>query len=135
MDLVKSMSYCRQEGKDQIVFTTKEDHKQPSTVQIPKPEQDLEEILLDGSINWNCPLLEGRATGPCGVEFREVFECVYHNSEADTKESDCFVKIRELLKCSSKYPMVYGKRFGDEEKDEFQSEGGQMERQFKSVKS
>lgn len=115
------MSYCRQEGKDQIVFTTKEDHKQPSTVQIPKPEQGLEEILLDGSINWNCPLLEGRATGPCGVEFREVFECFYHSREADPSDRDCLVKFRELLDCSSKYPMVYGKNLGDEDKDKFAS--------------
>lgn len=128
------MSYFRQEGKDQIIFATKEDHKQPSKVHIPKPDNRLEEILPDGSINWNCPLLEGRATGPCAVEFREVFECFYFE-KADPTEIDCLGKFQNLQACSARYPMVYGKHLGEEDKDELLSADGRIESQLKSGKA
>lgn len=108
------MSYCRREGKDTIIFTTKEDHEKPSTVQIPEPEPGPGLIFPDGSINWNCPCLGGMATGPCGVEFREAFEC-FHYSKADPKGADCYGKFQEMQDCFPRYPKVYDKQNEDRE--------------------
>lgn len=64
------MSYCKDFGKDKVIFATKEDHEKPSTVELPETERAPGLILPNGEINWNCPCLGGMATGPCGVEFR-----------------------------------------------------------------
>lgn len=108
------MSYCRREGKDTILFATKEDHQTPSTVQIPDPEPGPGLIMSDGSINWNCPCLGGMATGPCGMEFREAFTC-FHYSTAEPKGSNCFSVFEEMQNCMTKYPAVYNK--GDDEEE------------------
>lgn len=114
--LMSKMSYCRKEGKDTIVFTTKEDHEKPSTVQISEPEPSPGLIFPDGSINWNCPCLGGMATGPCGVEFRDAFEC-FHYSKADPKGSDCFGKFQDMQDCFTRYPKVYENQ--NEDKEDF----------------
>ncbi|XP_049796092.1 mitochondrial intermembrane space import and assembly protein 40-B [Schistocerca nitens] len=102
------MSYCREEGKDRIIFATKEDHKVPSKVQLPAPDPQPGLILPDGSINWNCPCLGGMATGPCGVQFREAFSC-FHYSTAEPKGSDCYDAFKEMQSCMSKYPALYNR--------------------------
>jgi len=107
------MSYCRKEGKDTIVFVTKEDHQKPSTVEIPEPEPGPGLILPDGAINWNCPCLGGMATGPCGMEFREAFTC-FHYSQAEPKGSNCYSVFEEMQDCMSRFPTVYNK---DDEED------------------
>lgn len=66
-------------------------------------------VKEDGSLNWSCPCLGGMATGPCGVEFREAFQC-FHYSEADPKGSDCLEPFREMSKCMSEFPGVYGNK-------------------------
>lgn len=116
------MSYCRREGKDTIIFASKEDHQQPSSVQIPDPEPGPGLIMADGSINWNCPCLGGMATGPCGMEFREAFTC-FHYSTAEPKGSNCYSVFEEMQDCMSKYPTVYEKGDNDEER-EFPMESG-----------
>lgn len=116
------MSYCRREGKDTIIFASKEDHQQPSSVQIPDPEPSPGLIMADGSINWNCPCLGGMATGPCGMEFREAFTC-FHYSTAEPKGSNCYSVFGEMQDCMSKYPTVYEKGDNDEER-EFPIESG-----------
>lgn len=80
------MSVCKSysNGKDKVVFATKEDHSIPSTVELPPAEPQTGLLLPSGDINWNCPCLGGMATGPCGVEFREAFSC-FHYSEAEPK--------------------------------------------------
>lgn len=100
------MSYCRKDGKDIIIFATKEDHAVPSTVKLPEPDRPPGLILSDGSINWNCPCLGGMATGPCGVEFREAFSC-FHYSQADPKGSDCLETFRTMQDCMKEYPTLY----------------------------
>lgn len=72
------MSYCKEFGKDKVIFATKEDHEKPSTVELPETERAPGLILPNGEINWNCPCLGGMATGPCGVEFREAFSCFHY---------------------------------------------------------
>ncbi|KAL7638087.1 UNVERIFIED_CONTAM: hypothetical protein RMT77_011712 [Armadillidium vulgare] len=123
------MSYCRKEGKDQIIFATEEDHKIPSKVPFPDEDDDDKPVglvLPDGKINWECPCLGGMATGPCGVEFREAFSC-FHYSKADPKGSDCLEPFRTMAECMSHYPGVYGNR--EEVADDDDSEG------FMSAKS
>ncbi|XP_022097417.1 mitochondrial intermembrane space import and assembly protein 40-like [Acanthaster planci] len=107
------MSYCRQEGKDRVIFLTKEDQDEPIQTKSVKDlvnEEDDEEgeglILPNGDINWNCPCLGGMASGPCGVEFREAFSC-FHYSEADPKGSDCIDSFRTMQECMVQYPELY----------------------------
>ncbi|XP_067138790.1 mitochondrial intermembrane space import and assembly protein 40-B [Centruroides vittatus] len=118
------MSYCRQYGKDQVIFVTKEDHETPSTVTLPISLDDEQRglILPNGEINWSCPCLGGMATGPCGVEFREAFSC-FHYSKAEPKGSDCFEKFGEMQSCMSQYPTVYpqsNNKEEDEDDDDFE---------------
>lgn len=91
------MSVCKSysNGKDQVVFTTKEDQSIPSTVELPPVEPQTGLLMPNGDINWNCPCLGGMATGPCGVEFREAFSC-FHYSEAEPKGSDCYDAFKTM---------------------------------------
>lgn len=112
------MSYCRQEGKDRIIFVTKEDHESPSNAELvaddpndPYEEQGL--ILPNGDINWNCPCLGGMASGPCGSQFKEAFSC-FHYSKEEVKGSDCINHFHNMQECMHKYPELYPQ---DEEKE------------------
>lgn len=105
------MSYCKQEGKDRIIFVTKEDHELPSNAELvaddpndPYEEQGL--ILPNGDINWNCPCLGGMASGPCGSQFKEAFSC-FHYSKEEVKGSDCIDHFRNMQECMQKYPELY----------------------------
>lgn len=105
------MSHCRQEGKDRIIFVTKEDHEAPSNAELiaedpndPYEEQGL--ILPNGDINWNCPCLGGMASGPCGSQFKEAFSC-FHYSKEEVKGSDCIENFRNMQECMQKYPELY----------------------------
>ncbi|XP_071393954.1 mitochondrial intermembrane space import and assembly protein 40 [Centroberyx affinis] len=105
------MSYCRQEGKDRIIFVTKEDHEAPSNAELiaddpndPYEEQGL--ILPNGEINWNCPCLGGMASGPCGTQFKEAFSC-FHYSKEEVKGSECIDNFRNMQECMQRYPELY----------------------------
>ncbi|KAL8621362.1 Mitochondrial intermembrane space import and assembly protein 40-B [Nucella lapillus] len=118
------MSYCRQEGKDEIIFVTKEDMDKPSAAIIKDDDADEEPglILPNGDINWNCPCLGGMASGPCGVQFREAFSC-FHHSPAEPKGSDCYESFRKMQDCFTSYPDVYPSK--EEEGEEMMdTEGG-----------
>ncbi|KAI4563524.1 hypothetical protein MJG53_016098 [Ovis ammon polii x Ovis aries] len=97
------MAYCRQEGKDRIIFVTKEDHETPSNAELvaDDPNDPYEEhglILPNGDINWNCPCLGGMASGPCGEQFKAAFSC-FHYSKEDVKGSDCVGQFRAMQEC------------------------------------
>lgn len=106
------MPSIRQEGKDRIIFATKEDHATPSKIVLPEPEPSPGLLLPNGEINWNCPCLGGMATGPCGLEFREAFSC-FHYSNADPKGSDCYEAFKTMQSCMSQYPALYGSKSSD----------------------
>ena len=73
------MSYCKEIGKDKIIFLSEEDGKKPSTIEFTQPEEEpVGLVTKDGDINWSCPCIGNMAIGPCGVEFREAFSC-FHN--------------------------------------------------------
>ncbi|KAM9758793.1 mitochondrial intermembrane space import and assembly protein 40 [Menidia menidia] len=105
------MSYCKQEGKDRIIFVTKEDHEAPSNAELiaDDPDDPYEEhglIMPNGQINWNCPCLGGMASGPCGSQFKEAFSC-FHYSQEDVKGSECINQFRGMQECMQKYPELY----------------------------
>lgn len=105
------MSYCRQEGKDRIIFVTKEDHEAPSNAELiaDDPDDPYEEhglILPNGDINWNCPCLGGMASGPCGSQFKEAFSC-FHYSKEEVKGSECLDHFRNMQECMQRYPELY----------------------------
>ncbi|XP_046750884.1 mitochondrial intermembrane space import and assembly protein 40-B [Diprion similis] len=106
------MSIVRKEGKDTIIFASKEDHASPSKVNLPEPEPSPGLILANGEINWNCPCLGGMATGPCGLEFREAFSC-FHYSAAEPKGSDCYDAFKTMQTCMFEYPALYGNKDAD----------------------
>ncbi|KAJ4451605.1 Mitochondrial intermembrane space import and assembly protein 40-B [Periplaneta americana] len=116
---LRNMPNKYQQGKDTIIFVTKEDHSTPSTVTLPQAEPPPGLILADGSINWSCPCLGGMATGPCGVEFREAFSC-FHYSEAEPKGSDCYEAFKTMQECMAKYPTLYNKDEDNEDELEIQ---------------
>lgn len=105
------MSYCKQDGKDRIIFVTKEDHEAPSNAELiaddpddPYDEQGL--ILPSGELNWNCPCLGGMASGPCGSQFKEAFSC-FHYSKEEVKGSECIEQFRGMQECMQRYPDLY----------------------------
>lgn len=108
------MPLVHQEGKDTIIFASKEDHSSPCTIELPEPEPSPGLILPNGEINWNCPCLGGMATGPCGLEFREAFSC-FHYSTADPKGMDCRDQFTTMQLCMSNYPELYGSKDSDED--------------------
>lgn len=110
---LEEMSSVREEGKDKIIFVTKEDHETPSNAELveedpndPYEEQGL--ILPSGEINWNCPCLGGMASGPCGTEFKEAFSC-FHYSKEEVKGSECLEQFRSMQECLQRYPELYPK--------------------------
>lgn len=105
------MPLIHKEGKDTIIFASKEDHATPSKVDLPEPEPSPGLLLSNGEINWNCPCLGGMATGPCGLEFREAFSC-FHYSDAEPKGSDCYDAFKTMQSCMIQYPSLYGKKGG-----------------------
>ncbi|CAG0914201.1 unnamed protein product [Notodromas monacha] len=111
------MSYCRESGKDKIVFVTKEDHAEPSRIVLSEDDEKPGLILPNGEINWNCPCLGGMATGPCGVEFRDAFSC-FHYSESETKGTECIEKFSEMQRCMLQYPALYGKLNEPDDEDD-----------------
>ncbi|XP_029171985.1 mitochondrial intermembrane space import and assembly protein 40 [Nylanderia fulva] len=110
------MPLIRKEGKDTIIFASKEDHAAPSKISLPDPEPSPGLLLPNGEINWNCPCLGGMATGPCGLEFREAFSC-FHYSTADPKGSDCRKVFETMQDCMLQYPALYESRGAPSEDD------------------
>ncbi|KAI4572627.1 hypothetical protein MJT46_005695 [Ovis ammon polii x Ovis aries] len=116
------MAYCRQEGKERIIFVTKEDHETPSNAELvaDDPSDPYEEhglILPNGDINWNCPCLGGMASGPCGEQFKAAFSC-FHYSKEDVKGSDCVGQFRAMQECMQRYPDLYPQEEEEEEEEE-----------------
>lgn len=62
------MPFVHKEGKDTIIFASKEDHATPSKIDLPEPEPSPGLLLASGEINWNCPCL--------GVDGSMVIYCI-----------------------------------------------------------
>ncbi|CAD5111423.1 DgyrCDS731 [Dimorphilus gyrociliatus] len=115
------MSYCREEGKDKIVFLEKDSAVKNDSKTMSLLPSDLEDepglVLENGEINWNCPCLGGMSSGPCGVPFREAFSC-FHYSQADQKGSDCYEEFAKMTDCFRKYPDIYAEPDGNKEEND-----------------
>ncbi|KAL7296375.1 hypothetical protein TKK_0010389 [Trichogramma kaykai] len=118
------MPVVKKEGKDTIIFVSKEDHSTPSSIVLPEPEAKPGLLLPNGQINWSCPCLGGMATGPCGLEFREAFSC-FHFSKTDPKGSDCFDAFKTMQACMSNYPSIYANK--DTDSEDMNSDGKTMQ--------
>ncbi|XP_002158445.1 mitochondrial intermembrane space import and assembly protein 40 isoform X1 [Hydra vulgaris] len=102
------MSYCKEDGKDKIIFITEEDYKKSSeNPLLPSGEEAHGLIKENGEINWDCPCLQGMADGPCGEEFKGAFSC-FHYSNTEPKGMDCFDNFKTMQECFLKHPDVYG---------------------------
>ncbi|XP_059777780.1 mitochondrial intermembrane space import and assembly protein 40-like [Balaenoptera ricei] len=115
-----TVAHCRQEGKDRIIFVTKEDHETPSNAALvaDDPSDRYEEhglILPHGDISWNCPCLGGVASGACGELFKAAFSC-FHCSTEDVKGSDYVDQFQAMQECMQKYPDLYPQEEEEEEK-------------------
>ncbi|XP_059519306.1 mitochondrial intermembrane space import and assembly protein 40-like [Myotis daubentonii] len=113
------MAYCWQEGKDQIIFVTKEDHETPSNAELvaDDPNDPYEEhglILPNGDINWYFPCPGGMASGPCGEQFKSACSC-FHYSTEDLKGSDCVDQFWPMQECMQKYLDLYPQDKEEEE--------------------
>lgn len=126
------MPLIHKEGKDTIIFASKEDHATPSKVELPEPEPSPGLLLSNGEINWNCPCLGGMATGPCGLEFREAFSC-YHYSSADPKGADCYEAFKTMQTCMVQYPALYGRK--GESLEDFDDEADPMDEHKKDIEA
>ncbi|KAK2889362.1 hypothetical protein QQF64_028484 [Cirrhinus molitorella] len=105
------MTAINGEGKDQVIFVTKEEHEIPSTVKLVEEDvnEDYEEkglILSSGEINWDCPCLGGMASGVCGEQFKTAFTC-FHNSQEEIKGSDCLDQFRSMQECFRQHPELF----------------------------
>ncbi|XP_052028872.1 mitochondrial intermembrane space import and assembly protein 40-like [Apodemus sylvaticus] len=112
-------SYCQQEGKDRIIFVTKEDHETPSSAELvaDDPNDPCEEhglMLPNGDINGNCPCLGQLVSGPCGEQFKSAFFC-FHYSTENIKGSDCIDQFRAMQECMQKYQNHYLQDENEEE--------------------
>ncbi|XP_034249616.1 mitochondrial intermembrane space import and assembly protein 40-B-like [Thrips palmi] len=96
------------EDKHTVIFVSKAEHLLPSSISLNNSGTPQGLILSSGEINWMCPCLDGMATGPCGVEFREAFSC-FHNSKAEPQGKDCLDAFRSMQECMQKYPQTYRK--------------------------
>lgn len=131
------MSIVRKEGKDTIIFASKEDHATPSNIKLPEAEPSPGLLLPNGEINWNCPCLGGVATGPCGLEFREAFSC-FHYSTAEPKGSDCYEAFVKMQTCMTEYPALYGGKnmsMAEEEEEEEATEERTVKKQIHSTEN
>ncbi|XP_011504678.1 PREDICTED: mitochondrial intermembrane space import and assembly protein 40 [Ceratosolen solmsi marchali] len=115
------MPIIRKEGKDTIIFVTREDHAIPSQITLPEPEPHPGLFLPNGEINWSCPCLGGMATGPCGLEFREAFTC-FQKSSNDPKGSDCYEIFKTMQQCMSEYPSLYDNKVTDMDLEELEND-------------
>eukprot|EP00128_Syssomonas_multiformis_P000261 Colp12_sorted_trinity150504_noHs@27009 len=116
------MSICEEEGKDKIIFVTKEDEAayKISDEQVEYLAAKGEgAVTPEGDINWDCPCLQGMGEGPCAPEFKEAFSCFLY-SESEPKGTECFNAFSSMQDCMARNRDYYShlKYFDEEEKKE-----------------
>lgn len=79
-------------------------------------EEENKDLMIKDSeeINWDCPCLKSALEPPCGVSFREAFEC-FVKSKVSPKGSDCIKYFQVLQECYRSHPDIYN--VNDDEKD------------------
>ncbi|XP_036029885.1 mitochondrial intermembrane space import and assembly protein 40-like [Onychomys torridus] len=131
------MAYCRQDGKDQIVFVTREDDESSSNgskaeLVVDDPSDPYEEyglIMPNGEINWNCSCLGATASSPGEEYFKSAFSCFCYSTE-ELEGSDCIDEFQAMQECMQKYPDVYHQEEENEEEEEEEEPATLMEVAF-----
>lgn len=128
------MSFCKDYGKDKVIFMTKEELGKPSSITLPLDDTPRGLILPDGTINWNCPCIGSTASGPCGFEFREAFSC-FHYSKSETKGSECLDKFTKLNECMAEFPTLYERKskHQEDEKEDFEFDRNKLDEDLKAL--
>lgn len=57
-----------------------------------------------GKINWDCPCMGNNPKGPCGLLFKQAFQCFIKNQTNPDICSQFMIKMQE---CQYKYPKFY----------------------------
>eukprot|EP00041_Stephanoeca_diplocostata_P004527 m.46616 g.46616 ORF g.46616 m.46616 type:complete len:184 (-) comp15173_c0_seq1:462-1013(-) len=84
---------AKDQDKDEIVFVTKDD-EEVMEAEVNKDDSGHQGAVgPDGEIDWDCPCLNGMASGPCGQEFKDAFSCFVH-SEDEPKGSGCMGQFK-----------------------------------------
>lgn len=126
------------DGKDQILFLSREDNAVPSTALIPQQEisENRDPLLPDGSLNWGCSCIEKDVIGPCNIEFRHLRQFMHVNDikddmEAFTAETRAeFDKLFEAyIICTMDNPVYYKDMMLDEEKEDLERQERQKKEQ------
>ena len=110
------MSYGRTEGKDVLVFLTKNDEKEQEKTENNSNAQQEAFNEETGEINWDCPCLGPMVKPPCGDKFKEAFSCFVYSKE-EPKGLDCVEQFRAMQECFKQHPDIYGEDFDDEEQE------------------
>ncbi|KAI9205310.1 uncharacterized protein BJ171DRAFT_501746 [Polychytrium aggregatum] len=123
------MSYARREedGKDIIVFVTKEDSDRAfsskSDSQVSTKDESSSDLESSqkaaynpetGEINWDCPCLGGMTKPPCGETFKAAFSCFVY-STTEPKGIDCIEQFQAMQSCFREYPDIYGAELADDD--------------------
>eukprot|EP00041_Stephanoeca_diplocostata_P004528 m.46619 g.46619 ORF g.46619 m.46619 type:complete len:149 (-) comp15173_c0_seq2:462-908(-) len=89
---------AKDQDKDEIVFVTKDD-EEVMEAEVNKDDSGHQGAVgPDGEIDWDCPCLNGMASGPCGQEFKDAFSCFVH-SEDEPKGSGCMGQFKVMHDC------------------------------------
>lgn len=122
------MSYCREEGKDgkdRIVFVTKEEMSTPSEAMIAMDEEEVHDgpvgfVQPNGELNFGCPCVGGLHAGPCGYEMREFISCNFYNSQdkEDPRGHECDDKMYAMMQCIDKHEEYYKHKMSSDPEDE-----------------
>lgn len=103
-------STLREQGESEANATDAEKRRKSTSSDVASEKSKSENmpglILPSGEINWDCPCLDGMATGPCGAEFRAAFSC-FHFSREENKGSDCLPQLRAMQTCFRAFPEVF----------------------------
>ncbi|KAJ3038476.1 Oxidoreductase [Rhizophlyctis rosea] len=136
------MSYARQEedGKDILLFVTKEDHDTLSSSSSDSPSATSSSSAdpkspssgaynpETGEIDWDCPCLGPMTQPPCGETFKAAFSCFVYSTQ-EPKGVDCIEQFRLMQECFRQHPDIYGEELGedaadDDDDDDDEKEGG-----------
>lgn len=122
------MSYCREEGKDgkdRIVFASREEVSTPSQATIAQEEEEIYDgptgfVQPNGDLNFGCPCVGGLHAGPCGYEMREFLSSNYYHSKdkEDPRGQGCDDKLDTMMSCIQKHADYYREKMSGDDDEE-----------------
>ncbi|CAG5074023.1 Similar to chchd4-a: Mitochondrial intermembrane space import and assembly protein 40-A (Xenopus laevis) [Cotesia congregata] len=103
------MSANNKEEKDSNNLSFNKEEKPPASKNNQSESESSPGLILSsGEINWDCPCLDGMASGPCGSEFKESFLCMFNSNTNEEQDNlECLTSFKNLFTCMSEYPDFY----------------------------